>query len=33
MMVIVVQWMRHEDRRTDRLDRRLAAERAAKGES
>jgi putative membrane protein len=30
MMVIVVQWMRHEDRRTDRLDRRLAAERAAR---
>jgi putative copper resistance protein D len=33
MMVIVVLWMRHEDRRTDRLDRRLAAERAARGES
>ena len=33
MMVIVVLWMRHEDRRTERLDRRLAAERAASGES
>ncbi len=30
MMVTVVLWMRHEDRRTDRLDRRLAAERAAR---
>jgi putative membrane protein len=33
MMVVVVLWMRHEDRRTERLDRRLAAERAARGES
>ena len=33
MMLVVVSWMRHEDRRTERLDRRLAAERAARGES
>jgi len=33
MMVVVVLWMRHEDRRTERLDRRLAAERAARGDS
>ena len=32
MMVVVVLWMRHEDRRTVRLDRRLAAERAARRE-
>lgn len=32
MMGVVVLWMRHEDRRTERLDRRLAAERAARGE-
>ena len=32
MMVVVVLWMRHEDRRTERLDRRLAAERASRGE-
>ncbi len=31
MVVVVVLWMRHEDRRTERLDRRLAAERAARG--
>jgi putative copper resistance protein D len=30
MMVVVVLWMRHEDRRTARLDRRLAAERAGR---
>jgi len=32
MAVVVVFWMRHEDRRTVRLDARLAAERAARGE-
>jgi Flp pilus assembly protein TadB len=32
MMLVVVLWMRHEDRRTERLDRRLAAERLARGE-
>jgi putative copper resistance protein D len=32
MAVVVVQWMRHEDRRTVRLDARLASERAARGE-
>ena len=32
MMVVVILWMRHEDRRTVRLDRRLAAERAARRE-
>ena len=32
MMLVVAGWMRHEDRRTARLDRRLAAERAARGE-
>ena len=30
MMGVVLLWMRYEDRRTDRLDRRLAAERAAR---
>ena len=30
MMLVVVSWMRQEDRRTERLDRRLAAERAAR---
>ncbi|HEX7197100.1 MAG TPA: cytochrome c oxidase assembly protein [Candidatus Limnocylindria bacterium] len=29
MMIVVVLWMRHEDRRTARLDARLAAQRAA----
>lgn len=32
MMLVVALWMRHEERRTERLDRRLAAERAARGE-
>jgi putative copper resistance protein D len=32
MAVVVVLWMRHEERRTVRLDARLAAERAARGE-
>jgi putative copper resistance protein D len=32
MAIVVVMWMRHEDRRTVRLDARLAAERAARGE-
>ncbi len=32
MAVVVWIWVRHEDRRTARLDRRLAAERAAAGE-
>jgi putative copper resistance protein D len=32
LLVVVWLWMRHEDRRTERLDRRLAAERAARGE-
>ncbi len=32
MAVVVVLWMRHEDRRTARIDARLAAERAARGE-
>ena len=32
MLAVMVLWMRHEDRRTERLDRRLAAERAARGE-
>jgi putative membrane protein len=32
MMMVVWLWMRHEDRRTERLDSRLAAERAARGE-
>jgi len=31
MMLVVVLWMRHEDRRTARLDRRLADERLAGG--
>ncbi|MEO7295618.1 MAG: cytochrome c oxidase assembly protein [Candidatus Limnocylindria bacterium] len=30
MMIVVVLWMRHEDKRTVRLDRRLAAERASR---
>ncbi|MGQ0609380.1 MAG: cytochrome c oxidase assembly protein [Chloroflexota bacterium] len=30
MMIVVLLWVRHEDRRTVRLDRRLAAERAAR---
>jgi hypothetical protein len=32
MTVVIVAWMRHEERRTARLDERLAAERAARGE-
>lgn len=32
MVVVVVLWMRHEERRTARLDARLAADRAARGE-
>jgi len=32
MALVVVFWMRHEERRTVRLDARLAAERAARGE-
>jgi putative copper resistance protein D len=32
MAVVVVLWMRHEERRTVRLDARLAAERSARGE-
>jgi len=32
MMIVVLLWMRHEDRRTVRLDRRLAAERASQRE-
>jgi putative copper resistance protein D len=32
MAVVVWLWVRHEDRRTEHLDRRLAAERAARGE-
>lgn len=32
MMIVVLLWMRHEDRRTVRLDRRLAAERLARRE-
>jgi putative membrane protein len=32
MLVVMVLWMRHEDRRTERLDRRLAAQRTARGE-
>jgi putative membrane protein len=32
MALVVVLWMRYEDRRTARLDARLAAERAARGE-
>ena len=32
MALVVVMWMRHEDRRTARLDARLAAQRAARGE-
>lgn len=32
MAVVVVLWMRHEERRTARLDARLAAERATRGE-
>ena len=33
MALVVVFWMRHEDRRTVRLDARLASERAARGEA
>ena len=33
MAVVVVLWMRHEDRRTKRLDRRLTADRTARGEA
>jgi putative copper resistance protein D len=33
MIAVVALWMRHEDKRTERLDRRLAAERSARGES
>jgi putative membrane protein len=32
MAIVVVLWMRHEERRTVRLDARLAAERAARGD-
>ena len=32
MVVVIWSWMRHEERRTARLDRRLAEERAARGE-
>ena len=32
MAVVIVLWMRHEDRRTARLDARLAADRAARGD-
>ena len=32
MAVVLILWMRHEERRTARLDARLAAERAARGE-
>ena len=32
MVIVIVGWMRHEERRTARLDERLAAERAARGE-
>jgi cytochrome c oxidase assembly factor CtaG len=32
MAVVVALWVRHEDRRTKRLDARLDAERAARGE-
>jgi putative membrane protein len=32
MAIVIVVWMRHEERRTARLDARLAAERAARGE-
>jgi cytochrome c oxidase assembly factor CtaG len=32
MMLVAWLWMRHEDRRTERLDRRLAAERAARND-
>ena len=32
MAIVIVAWMRHEERRTARLDERLAAERAASGE-
>ncbi len=32
MAAVVVMWMRHEDRRTERLDARLAIERAARAE-
>ena len=32
MAIVIVAWMRHEERRTARLDERLAAERAARGD-
>jgi cytochrome c oxidase assembly factor CtaG len=32
MAVVVALWVRHEERRTSRLDARLAAERVARGE-
>jgi len=32
MSIVIVTWMRHEERRTARLDARLAAERAARNE-
>jgi putative membrane protein len=32
MAIVIAAWMRHEERRTARLDARLAAERAARGE-
>jgi cytochrome c oxidase assembly factor CtaG len=32
MVVVIVAWMRHEERKTARLDERLAAERAARGD-
>jgi putative copper resistance protein D len=32
MAVVIVAWMRHEERKTARLDERLAAERAARGD-
>jgi hypothetical protein len=32
MLIVLVGWARHEGRRTARLDERLAAERAARGE-
>ena len=33
MAIVIVMWMRHEDRRSARMDARLAAERRASGES
>jgi putative membrane protein len=32
MAIVALAWMRHEERRTARIDARLAAERAARGE-